>query len=203
MQVDRHAELLGALVDRPELLVVEEHAVGEPVQHRALEAELRDAALELVGRRRRIGGRQRREAGEARRIGLDGLVQPVVDAARQLGRDVLAELLGRGRAVRQHLDVDPGFIHLLQAHAAQVLQALERSRLRGSRRGRCRCFANSASEIMLFQRDHRTIRFLQHGAFLVWLHEWRRDGGRRGSLAGAPQRRCTNNELSPPDVPGK
>ena len=68
MQVDRHVERLGAREDRPVALVVDELPVGEAVDHRALEAERLDAARELVGRRRRIGGRQRREARIARRL---------------------------------------------------------------------------------------------------------------------------------------
>ena len=40
MQIDRHVEPVRPLEDRPEPLVVEEHVVGEAVDHGALEAEL-------------------------------------------------------------------------------------------------------------------------------------------------------------------
>ena len=67
MEVDRHVELFGALVDRPVFLAVEEFAVGHAVQHGALEAELGDGALELVGGGLRIDGGERREGREALR----------------------------------------------------------------------------------------------------------------------------------------
>ena len=161
MQVDRHVELFGARIDRPEPLVVEEFAVGHAVQHGALEAELGDAALELVGRGRRIVGRQAREGGEARRIGGDRRMQPVVDPARQRHRDVGGDLLRRRRAVGEHLHVDAGLVHLLDAQRAEIEQALV---------GLARPPGFDAGEmgghlrvpVVLLDRDHRTLRLVQH-----------------------------------------
>ena len=124
MEVDRHVELLGALVDRPVFLVVEEFAVGHAVQHGALEAELGDRALEFVGGGLRIDGGERREGGKALRVGRADLGQAVVDRARQVGRDLDRQLLGRGRAVREHLDVDAGLVHFLDAQGAQIVEPL-------------------------------------------------------------------------------
>src|SRR5712672_3218610 len=47
VHVERHVERLGALEDRPEPLVVEKQAAGQPVHHRALETEPGDGAFEL------------------------------------------------------------------------------------------------------------------------------------------------------------
>ena len=171
MQIDRNVERLRALEDRPEPLVVEKDAVGEPVDHRALEAEL-GGALELVGGGLRIAGRQRREGGEALRIGGDDGVQPVVDAPGEIDRVRTGNLLGRGRAVGEDLHVDPGLVHLLQAQLAEIVEALEHVRI---------AHAFAADElrrqllvpIVLLQRDHRTFRLLQHDAFppLAWLDD--------------------------------
>src|SRR5882757_3870594 len=40
MEIDRHIELLGAFVNRPESRVVKKNAVGKAMQHRAMKAEL-------------------------------------------------------------------------------------------------------------------------------------------------------------------
>ena len=124
MEVDRHIERFGALIDRPEPLVVQEHAVGEAVQHGALEAELGDAALQLVGAFARIVGRYHGEAGKACRVQLDRGMQAIIDAARQLERDVVGQLLSARCAVREDLDVDARFVHFLDADLAQIVEAL-------------------------------------------------------------------------------
>ena len=96
------------------------------MNHGALEAELGDAAFELVGGRLGVGGRQRGEAGEALRVGLAGPMQPVVDAAGHVDGDAGVEALRRRRVVREHLDVDAGLVHLLDAHVGEVLQPRHR-----------------------------------------------------------------------------
>src|SRR6185503_4199969 len=53
-------------------------------------------------------------AKAAKRLGLAG----------QVGRDVGAEFLGRRGAVRQHLNVDAGLVHFLEAQAAEVEKPL-------------------------------------------------------------------------------
>ena len=65
MQIDRHVELFGARIDRPEPLVIEKDAVGETMHHGALEAELFGGALQLVGGGVRHRGGQCGEAGKA------------------------------------------------------------------------------------------------------------------------------------------
>jgi len=105
MHVDRQIELLGARIDRPEALVVEEDAIGEAVQHGALKSKCR-RAFELVGGCVRHRGRQRGKGGEALRIFGDHLMQAVVDAARDRGGGLGGQLLRRRRAVREHLNVD-------------------------------------------------------------------------------------------------
>src|SRR5262245_11638545 len=49
VHVDRHVEVLRALEQRPEGLLVEEKAVGQPVHHAAKKAKLGHGALEFVG----------------------------------------------------------------------------------------------------------------------------------------------------------
>src|SRR6185503_17622615 len=102
------------------LLVVEEAALLVAVDHRALEAELADAALELGGGRLRIRGRQGGEAGEAFRVRFHGVGEPVVRIARHGDRDVGAERLRAGRAEREHLHVDAGRVHVREPALAEV-----------------------------------------------------------------------------------
>ena len=90
------------------------------MDHRALEAELAHAALELLRRGFRIRRRQRRKAGKASGILLDGLVQAVIGIAGHGDRDVAAEGLRARRAERQHLHVDAGGVHVRQALGAEI-----------------------------------------------------------------------------------
>ncbi len=162
MQVDRHVERLRALEDRPEALVVKKDAVGEPVDHRAFETEL-GGALELVGRRLRVAGGQRREGGEAFRVGGDDRIEPVVDAAGQRDRFRTGKFLCRRRAVGQDLHVDPGRVHLLDPQLAHVIKPLQHLRI-------ARAFAADELRgqflvpVVLLERDHLALRLLPHDA---------------------------------------
>ncbi len=131
------------------------------MQHRALEAELGDGAFELVGGGLGVHGRQRRKGREAFRVGGADLGETVVHLARQVGCDIGAELLGRGRAVRQHLDVDAGLVHFLEPQAAKVEKPLvglvAPARLRpGEMLGKFRV------PIVFFDGDDRAARLLHH-----------------------------------------
>ena len=91
----------------------------------------------------------------------DGGRQPVIDPLGDRDRHVGAEFLGRGRGVRNHLHVDAGLVHFLEAKLAEVEQALGQFRLAsgveaGEQGGELRV------PIVLFQRDDRTLRLLQH-----------------------------------------
>src|SRR6476661_4033135 len=79
VEIDRHVELLGALVDRPELLEVEEFPVRHAVQHGALEAELCDSALELVRRGLWVGGGERGKGGKALGVGRANFGEAIVN----------------------------------------------------------------------------------------------------------------------------
>src|SRR5580693_5096745 len=83
MHVEGHVERLCPLENRPEPLVVEEEPVGQPVYQRALEAELGNSALKLVGRRLRIGSGDCSKSSEPVGMRSDGFIAPVVGAARQ------------------------------------------------------------------------------------------------------------------------
>ena len=169
MQIDRHVELFGARINRPEFLVVEEGAVGEAVQHGALEAEFFHAALELVGSRLGHRGRQAGEGGEALRILGDLGVQAIVDAPRERGRGFGRQFLRRRRAERDHLHVDADVVHLLDAQRAEIVQPLLLL-------ARPAGFAADVSlrqflvPVMLFDGDDRTMRFTKHLCFPFLRH---------------------------------
>src|SRR5262249_18816995 len=139
----------------------EEQAVGEPVDHRALEAVRADAAFELVGCRRRIDRRQRREAGEAGGMLGDRRREPVVDPPGERDRIVTAELLRRPRTMRDQLDVDPGLVHLLDAQVAEIMETLEHLVVARALDPRI-CRRQLGIPIVLLDRDDRTVRLLPH-----------------------------------------
>src|SRR5215472_6949925 len=80
MQVDGYIELLGTSIDGPELPLVNEFALGEAVNHGALEAKSGDAALQLVGSSFGIGGGQRCETCKPCRMRRNYFMQPIVHA---------------------------------------------------------------------------------------------------------------------------
>ena len=161
MEIDRHVELLGALVDRPEPLVVEEHAAGQPVHHGALEAVLGHGALELVGRSLRIVRGQRREGREALGVGGAGGRQPVVGAANERRRAIGRKLLRRGRAMRDHLHVDADLVHFLEAKRAEIEQPVHlRARPAGFQPDVG--LGQLGVPVVLFDGDDRAVRLLEH-----------------------------------------
>ena len=131
------------------------------MHHGALHAELGHRALELVGRRLGIVRRQRREGGEALRIGGAGRREPVVDAANERRRAVGRQLLRRRRAVRDHLHVDADLVHLLEPQRAEIEQPVHlRSRPAGLQPDVG--LGQLGVPVMLLDRDDRTIRLLEH-----------------------------------------
>ncbi len=122
MNVDRHVERLRPLKNGPEALVVDEQTLGEAVNHRAFHIEPSHTAFELVGRGYRIDGREGSECGEALRIRAHGLVQTIVRALRERDGDLRVHEVHSRRAVRQHLNVDAGFIHFADALRAEILE---------------------------------------------------------------------------------
>ena len=125
MEVDRHVQRLGALEDRPKLLVVVEPAVGQTVDHRALKPQLGHGAFKFVGGGTGVRGGQRGETGEAVGMGADSLMQMVVGDASEANRAGRVSHLLHGRSgVGDHLDVDAGLVHLLDSPGSQVFQTL-------------------------------------------------------------------------------
>ena len=146
MEIDRHVQRLGTLEDRPELPFIMETAVGQAMDHRALEAKLRHRALQLVGGGLRVGCRQRGEAGKADRMRAHRRRQPVVGLPRQAHRGLrIGHLLHRRRGVRDHLQVDAGLVHFLDAHARQGLPAAAPAAARGWHRADRRSAPTSGS----------------------------------------------------------
>jgi hypothetical protein len=161
MDVNRHVERLGALVDRPEALIVMEDAVGQAVDHRTLETELGHGAFELVGRGARIGSRQGRKGGEAVGMRAHRLVEPVVDAVRERHAPRRVDRLQSRDRMRQYLKVDAAFVHLPEAKGAEIGQPfLEAACATGGAE------AGTAGEppqlgilVVLFERDDVGLRF--------------------------------------------
>ena len=163
MQIDRHVELFGASEDRPEFLAVDEFAIRHAVDHGALEAELGDAAFEFVGGGGGIDGGEGGEGGEPLRIGGAHRRQAVIDLCGQGGGDFNRQLLGRRRAMRQHLDVDSSLIHFLDPQGAEIEQPLlNGSFTAGLRAGEM--LGELGVPIVLFDGDDRTIRLFEHFA---------------------------------------
>ena len=102
-------------------------------------------------------------AKAAKRFGIGGAGrrEPVVDAANQRGRAFGRQLLRRRRAVRDHLHVDAGLVHLLEAQRAEIEQPVH---LRSGPAG----FQPDVGlgqlgvPVMLLDRDDRAIRLLEH-----------------------------------------
>ena len=185
--MDGHVQRPGALEDGPEILLVVEAAVGQAVDHGALEAELRDRALQLVRRRFRVRGWDDGETGEAGGVGADRGVQPVVDETGHADGALGVELLhGRG-GMGDHLEVDPRLVHLLQAGLPETLQPFAHM---GGGAGVERAMEGAQVGVLevLFQRDDE--RAGGHGEdFPRWgggcgMGEWGVSrGGRSGRLA--------------------
>lgn len=82
VQVERYVEVFGALPDDAQGGVVQVPAVGVRVDEGAAQAELRDRALQLVGRGPGVLQRQRGEAGETVGVLGDDAGEEVVDRGR-------------------------------------------------------------------------------------------------------------------------
>jgi hypothetical protein len=123
------------------------------VHHRTLEAELCHCSLELIGRRLRIRRRQRGEAREPAAGFVYGLLQPVIRRPGYAGRGLGVEALRRRRGVRQHLEVDPGLVHLLDAQLAHIQQPLAQRRRARLRPAFLEMLADFGVEVMLFEGD--------------------------------------------------
>src|SRR5499427_10966862 len=120
--VQWHVQGLGPLKNRPELLVIEEHTVGQPVYHGAFEPQRGDCPLQLISCSLGVGCRQRRKPGESIRVCGDRLGKTIVSVTRQPHGGLRVQTLGRRRAVRDHLDINPCLVHLLEAQLAEVIQ---------------------------------------------------------------------------------
>ena len=122
MKIDRHAERLRALEYAPELLVVEEAAARVTIDHRALETEPRDRAIELLHRGCGIRRGQRGKPGEAIGMRLHCLEQEIIDVPSRGDRRFRFERLTTRLIVREHLQVDTGGIHGGDTRVAEVEQ---------------------------------------------------------------------------------
>ena len=113
MDVQRHAERLGARKHGPEKPVVVEAAREMVLDQRAHEAVRLHAAAELVGGRVGLRHRQHRPAGETCRVGLDGGGERVVGGAADGGGEVAG-------AVGDDLEGDGAGVHVGEAAVGEV-----------------------------------------------------------------------------------
>jgi hypothetical protein len=129
------------------------------------------------------GGRQRGEGGEARRIAGDDFVQPVVDAPRDVGRGVGGKFLRRRRAVREHLNVDAGFVHFFQPERAEVLEpGILLAGPAGLAAGKG--LFQFVVPVMLFDGNDRTMRFLEQAALPFFIALCAKRGVVAGGMRG-------------------
>ena len=68
--------------------------------------------------------------------------------------------------MREHLDVDAGLVHFLEAQRAEIEQLLD---LQPGRAGLAagKGLGELLVPIVLLERDHRTMRFLEHACLPV------------------------------------
>ena len=124
MQIDRRVQRFGPLPEWIERWVIEIDPIAVAVDHDAAEAELADAALELVGGYAWILQRYMPEPGIAVRPPLDLPGQEVVALpGLAAGRRGAGLDLHAGTRKREDCTLDPGLIHLAKAVLAEVPQA--------------------------------------------------------------------------------
>ena len=99
---------------------------AEAVDHRALEAELRDARSSSSAAA--SGSAVGSAANPAKRFGLVATISASrsLTCARQFDRVPAEIFCMRRRAMRQHLDVDAGLVHLLEAQPRRDRRAVRR-----------------------------------------------------------------------------
>ena len=106
--------------DRLEFRLIEVLAIDVGADLHALEAELADGALQLVGRRLRRLHRQRREAIEALGVILDVLGDLVVLHHRACGGEAGILVVEKGlRRVGENVHVHVGRFHIFQRNTCE------------------------------------------------------------------------------------
>ncbi len=141
MDIDHRAELFRLAPERPQLRIAELHRSGRGRDRRALEPQFTHASLELGDSERRHMQRQRAEPGQPRRMGGDGLGDPIVGGAREpqarLCVGPFQALMHE--ACAQHLNVDAHCIHVddlnVDAHCIHVDDAVGEIAHAGDHRG--------------------------------------------------------------------
>ena len=101
--------------------------MGLTVDHRTDEAELFDAAGQLVDRGRGIGHRQRGEGPESIGIGCDCRCQAVVELAAPSHRLRGLQILHEVAEPREDLNVDAGGIHHREPALTDIVELRQRS----------------------------------------------------------------------------
>ena len=131
------------------------------MNHAALEAVFGDTAFELVRSPFGIGRRKRGKSGVAAGMPLDRFLQPVVRSFGKRNRSFGIEALNRRRALRQHLHVNPGFVHLADAAIIDIVETVA-DRCAGKALLFAETGRNLRIEIMFFQRDDAIAGLARH-----------------------------------------
>ena len=120
VQVDRQVEASGRRQDRIEARIVEEAAVGRAVHQHAVEAELRDGAVQFIGGGLGCQQRQMGEAAQPGRVACAALGQRVVVGAGEVDAGLAGHQVGAGAGNRQHLRRDAMRVHVRDAGVAEI-----------------------------------------------------------------------------------
>jgi hypothetical protein len=99
-----------------------EFVLGAAVNHRPLEAQAGNGALQLVSRRGRIPRRQCGKGCEAFGVAVHGVVEAIIRRGGQLAGLCRVELLDRRRRMRNDLQVNARGVHFAQPQLTQVGQ---------------------------------------------------------------------------------
>jgi hypothetical protein len=133
VEIDGNTKMSSGLKDREEARIVKKQAAGGAIEESAVEAEAGDAALQL--RRCRGGSLQGKRSKSPKKGGMGAhrLGHFVIDVAGQRTCRIRIERIEAHRGERQHLEIDPGLVHVGDPAGTDVEEfGLEFRKLRGS-----------------------------------------------------------------------
>ena len=122
MQVDRHVMGLCRGKNIPEFAVGQVLALGMRVDDDGIHTQAGHAAFDLQSGRRRVLRRHGDHAGKTCGVATHRFSQFIVGHPAEGHRRFLVHHLHTGRRERNHLPVNTGFVHMLQADLVEVLQ---------------------------------------------------------------------------------
>ncbi|MNE23354.1 hypothetical protein D3C80_1166060 [compost metagenome] len=124
VQIDGRVQSLGRLEDRPELLIIQIFALGVGIDDHPVQAQLRDAPLDLFRRGFGILGRTGGQPGVARGMAPDRVRQPVVGVGGKTHGLVPGHRLDARRGQGQDSHVHPRRVHMRQTAVVHIRQTV-------------------------------------------------------------------------------